>query len=356
MRGRRSRTLPHRPRISRRRPGGDHVIEHELTERVSLTGPDGRLNRAAVGWARQPLVDTPGIGGRVSWGRNKRWEYWNVMTPTHVIALTVSSLDYAAVHEVWVLDRASGEAVKHAATGVLGGSATLPATLGDGPARARHGRLTIDIDEVDGGTRLRGTIPGASFDVVAARPPGHECLAVVVPWSDTRFQYTVKDVARPATGTVTVDGVTVPVPAGESWAVLDHGRGRWPYDIAWNWGAGSGSVDGRTIGIQVGARWTAGTGSTENAVLVGTRLHKISHELDWDYDLDDWRRPWHIAGGGLDATFTPFHDKRSSTQLGVLASRTVQCFGHWAGTFRDDEVEIAFEGLDGWAEDVHNRW
>ena len=36
-------------------------------------------------------------------GRNKRWEYWNVMTPQHIVALTVSSLDYAAVHEVWVL-------------------------------------------------------------------------------------------------------------------------------------------------------------------------------------------------------------------------------------------------------------
>src|ERR1051325_8683196 len=41
-------------------------------------------------------------------GRNKRWEYWGVVTPTHVLALTVSSLDYAAVHEVWVLDRESG--------------------------------------------------------------------------------------------------------------------------------------------------------------------------------------------------------------------------------------------------------
>ena len=47
--------------------------ERELTGRVSLTLPDGRLNRGAVGWARQPVVDTSGIGrGR---GRNKRWEY-----------------------------------------------------------------------------------------------------------------------------------------------------------------------------------------------------------------------------------------------------------------------------------------
>ena len=216
--------------------------------------------------------------------------------------------------------------------------------------------MAIDIDEIDGGTRLRARIPGASFDVVASRPAGHECLAVVVPWSDRRFQYTVKDVGRPASGTVTVGEETFQLPVGESWAVLDHGRGRWPYDIHWNWGAGSGTAGGQTFGIQVGGKWTEGTGSTENSVLVGTRLHKISQELTWDYDLADWAKPWHVSGGGLDAVFTPFHNKRSSTRLGVLSARTDQCFGHWSGTFGSAEVDVVFDQIGGWAEDVHNRW
>src|SRR5690606_23325261 len=38
----------------------------------------------------------------------------------------------------------------------------------------------------------------------------------------------------------------------DSWAVLDHGRGRWPYRISWNWGAGSGRSHGRVVGLQVG--------------------------------------------------------------------------------------------------------
>ena len=66
--------------------------------------------------------------------------------------------------------------------------------------------------------------------------------------------------------------------AGESWAVLDHGRGRWPYRMTWNWGAASGVVDGRTIGLQIGGTWTDGTGSTENAVVVDGRLAKVSEE------------------------------------------------------------------------------
>ncbi|GAA5026237.1 DUF2804 domain-containing protein [Microbacterium fluvii] len=332
------------------------MTERELTAPVSLTLPGGTLNPDALGWARQPIVDTTGIGGRF-WGRNKRWEYWNVTTPTHILALTVSSIDYAAVHEVWIFDRATEQQRHRSVTVLPARDVELPPSLEQGPSRARAKDIEIEITEVPQGTRIQARMPGAAFDVVAALPEGHERLAVVVPWSRTRFQYTVKDVARPATGTIIVDGVAHAVPEGESWAVLDHGRGRWPYDIRWNWGAGSGRSGGHVIGIQVGGRWTEGTGSTENAFFVDGRLHKISDELVWEYDIAHWRRPWRITGGGLKATFTPVYDKQTRTQLIVLASRTDQCFGTWSGTFTTPDGElIAFEGINGWAEEVHNRW
>lgn len=357
-----SKSRHHRKGISAQRllravlePESQHNVlmaERELTRPVRLTLADGRLNPDAIGWSRRPLVDTSGIGGRHSWGRNKRWEYWNVATPTHVLALTVSSIDYAAVHEVWVLDRATERTWGRAATVLPSRGVELSPSLDQGPARARAKNLSIDIVAVGREVRLSAEIPGASFDVAVTRPEDHECLAVVVPWSTQRFQYTVKDVALPASGFVALDGETHELPTGESWAVLDHGRGRWPYDVHWNWGAGSGVSNGHTIGIQVGGRWTAGTGSTENGLLVDGVLHKISDELLWRYDLSDWRRPWRITGGGLDATFEPVFNKRSESNLGVISSRTDQCFGHWSGTFG----EVGFDGIFGWAEDVHNRW
>ena len=356
-------------------------MEPELTEPVSLTLPDGRLNRAAVGWATQPIVDTSGLAhGR---GRNKRWEYWNIATPSHIIGLTVSHIDYACVPEVWVYDRSTGESRGGAATVIPPRGTVLAPTLERGRSMTRAKNLAIDIDEVSGGksadsgaaddaagsdetvgTRLRMAMPGVSLDVVATLPAGHERLAVVVPWSDTRFQYTVKDLARPATGVLTIDGVDHEVggAAGEAWAVLDHGRGRWPYDIQWNWGAACGRsqrAGGRVIGLQVGAKWTEGTGVSENAFFVDGRMHKIHGETTWQYSVEGerWREPWRVTGGGLDATFVPFHNKRTRTDLVVLQGHTDQCFGEWSGSFTtaDGEV-IEFDGLIGWAEEVHNRW
>lgn len=57
--------------------------EHEITEPVDLCLPDGSLNPAAVGWSRKPLHRANLRG----WGRTKRWEYWCVTTPTHLVAL-----------------------------------------------------------------------------------------------------------------------------------------------------------------------------------------------------------------------------------------------------------------------------
>ncbi|MFZ1363220.1 MAG: DUF2804 domain-containing protein [Candidatus Nanopelagicales bacterium] len=362
------------------------MIERELSNEVALVQDDGSLNFNAVGWARRPLVDTVGIGSTSNggiasrlkwkqhrWGRNKRWEYWNIMTPTHILAVVVSSLDYAAVNEVWIFDRNTEQVWTESMTTLPSRGVQLPTRLGAGPIRVTTKGLDIEITHEPSGANastdsaganyagtitIRAKINNASFEIQVDRAVNHDCLAVVVPWNEHTYQYTVKDVALPARGTLTVDGIKHELQEGESWAILDHGRGRWPYDVRWNWGAGSGVSGGRTIGIQVGGQWTRGTGSTENGVLVDGHLHKISEELTWSHGLpDDWRSPWTIVGGGFEATFTPFYDKVTRTNLGLLAGSTDQCFGTWSGDLVTANSErISFEGIEGFAEEVHNRW
>lgn len=332
------------------------LSEREITEKVELVLPNGRLNPDATGYTRTPLHDTSGIATRTGWGRNKRWEYWGFVSPEFLIGLTVASVDYAGVSEVWVFERATGTQWGKSGISPFGRGIVLPPSLEEGPSSARAGGLSIDIAEVEGGTRLTAEIAGARLELLAELPAGHERLGVVVPWSDRTFQYTVKDVARPTTGWVEVDGVRHELTAGESWGVLDHGRGRWPYDVEWNWAAGSGRSGGKVIGVQLGARWTTGTGATENGLLVDGRLTKNSEELTWDYDTS-FLAPWRIHGQTADISFVPFHNKASATKLGIISTRTDQCFGTFSGWMLDESGErVEFDGLLGWAEDVHNRW
>ena len=71
--------------------------------------------------------------------------------------------------------------------------------------------------------------------------------------------------------------------------------------------------------------------------------------------MRDWLRPWHIAtpaSGQVDLSFAPVFDKPTRMELGVASSRVHQCFGHYTGRVLD----VAADGLFGWAEEARWRW
>ncbi len=146
----------------------------------------------------------------------------------------------------------------------------------------------------------------------------------------------------------------------EAWGILDVGRGRWPYRTRWNWGGGAGrSADGRTVGLQLGAKWTAGTGFTENGVIIDGRLSKIGEELRWDYSWLDPLGPWRVrsADGALDLTLIPAHDRHERINAGIVRTEVHQVFGRWAGTVPDgDGGQLTVDRIQGFAEESRSRW
>ncbi|MFE6858288.1 DUF2804 domain-containing protein [Nocardia sp. NPDC057668] len=321
-------------------------MEREITAEVDLCRPDGGLNPAAVGWTRQPLHRANLRG----WGRCKRWEYWGIVTPNHIVGIVVSSLDYAGVHGIYVLDRETGEETVRDAVVPLARGTVMAERSGVGVTSARGGGVQIELREDETGSAIEASARGVRVSVRVPRPAGHESLGVVVPWSDRRFQYTVKDVGRPASGTLTLGSQVYPIE--DAFAVLDHGRGKWPYSMTWNWAAGWRPG----LGIQFGGKWTEGTGSTENAIIVDGRVQKIGDELRWEYDTANWLAPWSITGERVEVEFQPFHERVATSNLIVVAGETHQCFGHFAGRVRADAGWLDLSGVVGWAEEARNRW
>ncbi len=338
-------------------------MERELTAPTDLCLPDGRhLNPDARGWSPTPLLRANLVGG---WGRTKRWDYWALLTGDLAVAITYADVDYLGIAAVWWVDLRSGRTGGRELTVPLARGIDLPDVPGSAPLSYRSPHLHLALTDTADGTDLSarwrerdGRI--GSLEAHVALPADHGSLNVVIPWTETRFQYTSKHQARPATGTFTVGDDHVELAAGDAWGVLDVGRGRWPYRTRWNWGSGAGhSADGRAIGVQVGGKWTEGTGATENAIIVDGEVVKIGDELAWSYDWDAPMQPWRVRSpdGRLDLMLTPRFDRHARTEAVVLGTQVHQVFGTWDGqvpTPAGDAVTV--EGLVGFAEESRSRW
>jgi hypothetical protein len=353
-------SLPDQLPIVERRLGrnGCSAVYHEreLVEPVDLCDASGRLNPAAVGFARRPLFRA-NLSGH--WPRKKKWNFWNWIGPECVLSVTLADIDYAAFCSFSLTDLASGGGWQGAWYG-RPGRVELPEQV-EASIAFRSGAIDYE-NRLDGSVRLRaraGDGSAVAADLVVRRSPGSESLNVVVPWSDTRFQCNSKHAALPCEGGVRAGDRRYRFDPATCFGVQDWGRGIWPYRSFWNWGVATGWQGDVLLGVNVGARWTTGTGSNENGILWNGRLHKVMEDLRWDYDPVEWRKPWRVRAehsGALDLVLEPVAAHRPRLNLGVLATGGVCAFGRWRGRVCVEGGELAVQGLFGWAEEFAHRW
>jgi hypothetical protein len=337
-------------------------VERELTAPVDIAHPDGRLRREAVGWARHPIhrCNLPRGLPRVH-----AWNYWCVTSTEGALSLLVADVGFAGFALVSFLDYAAGAPVECVYV--------RPAGLRDQMPPGPRGNVVVDarrlhLSMCDVGEELR--IVGAArtllgtriaIDLSVERPLAHETLNVLVPFDDERFQFTSKQQGLPARGSVRVGARAYHFGEDtESFACLDFGRGRWPRRIHWNWAFASCRRDGRTLGFNLGGKWTDGTGVTENGVVLDGRLHKVAEPVDFDYDARAYRDPWRIhtrEGGRVELRFVPMRERAVRIPLGLVSVDLHQMMGWFSGVLVDDAGErVAVDRVLGLAETFRGRW
>lgn len=327
--------------------------EREITQPVNICLPNGRLNPKAVGWSRFPL-HWDNLKG---WGRNKRFEYWCIISDEFVVTANISHHDYRANVASTFVDLINKEVISYRVNRWLPPKDIMPDPTDLEPITAEAKGIKVQILPGLGGTQLLVDSERLSMDAFVEEPAGHESMGVLVPWNDHTFQYTRKDNCLNVSGAVWVDGKERKIDPSKCMALHDVGRGRWPYSTWWNWSAASGQSEGRKIGLQFGGKWTVGTPSTENSLRVDGRIHKISEELEWNYNTSNFMNPWTLRGSRVDLVFTPFLHHHHDFNRWIVSARGDQCFGHFNGQVVTDDGEVLeIKDIIGMAEEVHRKW
>ncbi len=335
--------------------------ETELTKPLLLCDTRGNLSKESIGWSRHPL-HTCNLKGH--WLRKKRWNYWCVFNDKHLFSVTLANLDYLGVATAYFLDYGTKNFIEQSVLVPFGKGCNLSDVV-RGDVIFKHKAMNLSILNEQQGTRIHVDSPSfggqpLSAELFVKKVDKHETLNVVVPWGENRFQFTSKQLCLPLDGRVLTHGKSFDFQQGKSFAVLDFGRGVWPYSTAWNWAACSGTANGHIVGLNLGGKWTDGTGMTENAIFVDGKITKLSEDVVFSYDPNDFMKPWVIRtqlSSRVNIQFVPFYERIAKTNLLILESDDHQLFGRFSGTIIPDTgTPVQIKDIIGWAEEHKARW
>jgi hypothetical protein len=335
--------------------------EKEILKNLDLCDSAGELQNESVGWSRHPIFNC-NLSGH--WLRKKKWNYWCISNDECLFSVTISNLDYAGMAFVYFLDIKTKKFIEKTFITPFGSHCLMTQNVHETVSFKNGGMELKFIGEknsihiVAQCSDFKGTLMNADFKV--DYPEGHETLNVVIPWSKNSFQFTSKHQCLPTTGVLTIGKSVYSFKPETTFACLDFGRGIWPSKIRWNWATASGMVNGRSIGFNLGAKWTDGTGMTENCILVQGKISKISEDIIYEYDLKDIMKPWTLKTAitsRVDLIFVPFYERIAKSNLVVIKSDLHQVIGYFSGVIETDDGEIiTIDSMLGCAEDHFAKW
>jgi hypothetical protein len=175
--------------------------------------------------------------------------------------------------------------------------------------------------------------------------------------SPKAFYYNHKINCMTAEGTVTYGDKSYCFSPEDSFGLLDWGRGVWPFHNEWYWSNGSGYVENKIFGFNLGCGFGNTSSATENILFYGDRIHKLG-EVVFERG-SDYMQPWHIHDmeGRLTFTLTPSYDRTTRTKLLWVNNCCHQMFGEFSGkVILDDGTELKVEKLKAFAEHAVNNW
>lgn len=335
--------------------------EKEINQALDLCDSTGNLQKESIGWSRNPVFNC-NLSGH--WLRKKKWNYWCITNDECLFSLTISNLDYVGMAFVYFLDIKTGKFIEKTFMTPFGKHCLMPNNVHEA-IYFKHNGIELEFIEEENATHIvakcndfMGTLLKADFKVIY--PEGHETLNVVVPWNKNTFQFTSKHECLPTDGILTIGKTVYSFKPEKTFACLDFGRGIWPFNIKWNWANASGIQNGRSIGFNLGAKWTDGTGMTENCIVVHGKISKLSEDIIYEYDNKDFMKPWTLRTAitnRVNLKFVPYYERIAKSNLLLIKSEVHQIIGYFSGVIETDTGEVInINSMLGCAEDHFAKW
>jgi len=342
--------------------------QHEIVTRHPLLNEKGEL--IEIGWAKSLILDYDRNAIKASKHRIKEWDYYLITCDEFALALTIDDNSYMGLDSISLLN--FSEKWEHTFSPMkfmTWGKRKMPSSSKEGNIevfekdysisfkKTKDKRLLLfHMDNFFEGKRIEGEVELLDID--------KDSMVIVTPYKEDRkaFYYNQKIIAMPAKGFVKFDGVNYEFKPGESFGLLDWGRGVWTYKNTWYWGAAQGNIQGHKVGWNIGYGFGDTSAASENMLFIDGICHKLS-KVSFNIPKVDGKEiytdPWTFTSDDkrFEMNFVPIIDRASNTDFIILGSDQHQVFGKFNGTIvLDDGSVIEIKDFLGFAEKVFNKW
>lgn len=291
-----------------------------------------------------------------AWLRNKRWNHYFFVSPQHLFLVAVVNLDYVGVVFYYHLDLETGKLYERTYRIPFAKQFYLGTEVFDRTV-VKNQKFSLEIETTSNMTELlfhdyRNEVQ-ADFKI----RNDDQSLNVFIPWSSKQYHLTSKQAGMRSSGNLKIGDKNYLFSQDNTLGFYDYGRGIWPYEKSWNWLTSAAITNEGTIGINLGAKWTDGTGITENGIIINGKAVKLSEEVKFIYNSDQPKQPWKIESEKVQLTFEPKWLRLEQTNFFILKSSLNQWIGELYGTVEDNEGnKYDFPRSTALCEDHFARW
>lgn len=161
---------------------------------------------------------------------------------------------------------------------------------------------------------------------------GDEAMVIAIPFSKPgQFYLNCKEHFYGVNGFVQFNQLTIHA-SGKETALLDWGRGVWPFHQEWFWGCGAGEqADGR-FGFNIGWGFGDLSYANENMFFWNGKAYKLG-TLEVSREEKHYLAPWHFVSEDkrFEMTMAPIFDNHTQTKVAFINNRCHQIFGYFSG-------------------------
>lgn len=295
----------------------------------------------------------------------KEWDFYQVISGDDVLQLTIGHVSYVASFSVMLFNIRTGE--KRSFTRMK----PLPMRNINMPQNPEKPNV-LEVEGKDYKIRFEAStnerhlfmqaedkkLGKIDIDLTLNNDPDNEKLVIATPFfKKKQFYLNYKESYYGIIGHVQLGDMRMQ-PGAEDTALMDWGRGVWPFKHEWFWGNGAGFVNGGRFGFNIGWGFGDLQYATENMFFWNGKAYKLD-TLEVERDEHDYMKPWHFKDndGRFDFTMTPIYDRYTETNLLVINTHCHQIFGSYSGTavLPDGEI-IEVKDLTAFCEHAENRW